>query len=276
MAKTKTKSTSPKLFGDQGRVRVRALLAGQRLNLKAFEIAPKVASSPLVVNTGQDGYAVLFRYGVVVLFNVAPVEEVSFLAALQTVIQEPFEKTEFDEAEIIIDPKIEEQVEDTFIAVNECRVEHLQVIADVLAKSVTLSWYEYTVADSFGRVEQMADELKRKGRSGRKARELLSHIGASLLIQSQVIGRVEVEDKPDILWDRPDLERLYMQLESQYELLERHAVLKHKLDLIHQTAETMLGLLTDKRTLHVEWYIVILIVFEIVLSLWDRFTGVAH
>lgn len=271
MAKTKGKPGSPRLFGETGgRIRVRALLAGQRLNLKAFEIAPKVASSPLVVNTGTDGYAVLFRYGVVVLFNVAPVEEVSFLAALQSVIQEPFEKKEFDETDIIIDPKQDEEVEDTYIALKECRVEHIQVIADILAKSVILSWYESTVAGSFEKVEQMAAELKMKGRTGRRNRELLSHIGASLLIQSQVTGRVEVEDKPDILWDRPDLERLYMQLESEYELLERHGVLKHKLDLIHQTAETMLGLLTDKRTLHVEWYIVILIVFEIALSLWEK------
>lgn len=271
MAKSKTKSGSPKLFGDEGRIRVRALLAGQRLNLKAFEIAPKVASSPLVVNTGADGYAVLFRYGVVVLFNVAPVEEVSFLNALQSVIQEPFEKTEFDETDIIIDPKQDEEVEDGYLALKECRVEHLQVIADVLAKSVTLSWYESTVARSFEKVEQMAGGLKQKGRVSQRNRDLISHIGASLLIQSQVTGRVEVEDKPDILWDRPDLERLYMQLESEYELLERHGVLKHKLDLIHQTAETMVGLITDKRTLHVEWYIVILIVFEIVLSLWEKF-----
>lgn len=271
MARMKTKSTSPKLFEGQERIKVRALLAGQRLNLKAFEIAPKIATSPLVVDTGTDGYAVLFRYGAVVLFNVDPVEEVSFLSALQVIVQDPFEKAEFDETDIIIDAKEDEQVEDTFVALKECRVEHLQVIADIMAKSVTLSYYENTVATSFEKVEQMAEQLKRKGRSGQSNRDLMSHIGASLLIQSQVIGRVEVEDKPDILWDRPDLERLYMQLESEYELLERHGVLKHKLDLIHQTAETMLGLLTDKRTLHVEWYIVILIVFEICLTLGEKF-----
>ena len=38
-----------------------------------------------------------------------------------------------------------------------------------------------------------------------------------------LIGRVEIEDKPDILWDQPELERLYARLEDEYELHERLA-----------------------------------------------------
>jgi len=45
--------------------------------------------------------------------------------------------------------------------------------------------------------------------------------------------------------------------------------LERKLDLISRTAETLLGLLQDKRTLRVEWYIVILIVVEIVLYVYE-------
>jgi required for meiotic nuclear division protein 1 len=37
------------------------------------------------------------------------------------------------------------------------------------------------------------------------------------------------------------------------------------------TAETLLGMLQDRRTLRVEWYIVILIVVEIFLTLYELF-----
>ena len=37
-------------------------------------------------------------------------------------------------------------------------------------------------------------------------------IGQALLAQHRVSGRVAVEEKPDVLWDRPDLERLYARL----------------------------------------------------------------
>jgi len=35
------------------------------------------------------------------------------------------------------------------------------------------------------------------------------------------IGPVEISEKPDILWDKPQLERLYSRLEDEYELKER-------------------------------------------------------
>ena len=76
-------------------------------------------------------------------------------------------------------------------------------------------------------------------------------------------------EKPELLWEHPELERLYHRLEGEYELSERHMALERKLDLLSKTAETLLGLLSTKRSLRVEWYIVILIVFEILLTLYE-------
>lgn len=98
----------------------------------------------------------------------------------------------------------------------------------------------------------------------------MSHMGQTLLIQTKIIGRVEVDEKPDLLWDMPELERMFSRLEDEYELRERHNALKQKLELIYQTADAMMGLLSDKRTLHVEWYIVILIVVDILMGLAEK------
>ncbi|MBN2255575.1 MAG: RMD1 family protein, partial [Deltaproteobacteria bacterium] len=68
-----------------------------------------------------------------------------------------------------------------------------------------------------------------------------------------------------------DLERLYARLEDEYELRERHVALERKLELISKTAQTLLDMLQAKRTLRVEWYIVILILVEIMLTLYDMF-----
>jgi len=72
-----------------------------------------------------------------------------------------------------------------------------------------------------------------------------------------------------VLWEQPELERLYVRLEDEYELRERHLALERKLDLISRTAETMLDLMQHKRSLRVEWYIVILIIVEILLTLYE-------
>jgi len=52
-------------------------------------------------------------------------------------------------------------------------------------------------------------------------------------------------------------------------LRDRDLALARKLDLISRTAETYLDLLNNRQALRVEWYIVVLIVVEIVLSLWQ-------
>jgi uncharacterized Rmd1/YagE family protein len=86
-----------------------------------------------------------------------------------------------------------------------------------------------------------------------------------------MVGRVEVGEKPDVLWERPGLNRLFSRLENEYELQERKLAIDRKLDLISRTVETLVDLLQNKRALRVEWYIVILIVIEIFLTLYQLF-----
>ncbi len=102
-------------------------------------------------------------------------------------------------------------------------------------------------------------------------RQLLAYVGDVLVAQHQMVGRVEVTKKPELLWDHPELERLYLRLEDEYEIADRDRALTRKLDLISQTATTSLGLLQERRSLRVEWYIVILTMIEIVLYLCDMF-----
>jgi uncharacterized Rmd1/YagE family protein len=80
-------------------------------------------------------------------------------------------------------------------------------------------------------------------------------------------GRVAVEEKPDVLWDRPDLERLYARLEDEYELKERAETLKRKLDTIVETARTLTDMIDANRATRLEVTVVILIMAEILLTL---------
>lgn len=86
-----------------------------------------------------------------------------------------------------------------------------------------------------------------------------------------MVGLVEIEDKPEQLWDWPNLERLYLRLEDEYEIRERHRVLERKLALISRTAQTVLDLMQHQSAVRVEWYIVILIVVEILLNIYELF-----
>ena len=256
------------LFSEQQQLVGRAIYFSQRLDLKALEKTSRLAVNPLVVQAGSQGAAVLFRYGVVVLFGLTSIEEIAFLKDLEHIATDPFEHYESEEIHLTLSDYVQEASDDGFI-VDAFNLHRLQVVATVLAKSVILAHYEAEVSQTFVRIEPLAISLQQGDSFMQNGKELLAHIGDVLMIQGRMVGRVEVSEKPELLWEEPQYERLYLRLADEYELVERHRSLERKLDLIARTAETLLDLLQNNRSHRVEWYIVILIVIEIFLTIYE-------
>ena len=252
---------------------VRALFLGTRLDVRALELGERLSHTPVTVRAGGAGLAVLFRYGAVVLFDVAPIEQAGLIRQLEPFLSERFEHPEHEEAEIRISGHGQELCHNGVVHLREPDVGRLQVVADILAKSAVLSHYEEAIAKVFDRVEPWAAELEGRGKSAYHRRDLLRDIGGALRVQTDMVARVEVTEKPELVWDEPQLEHLYGRLQDEYELSERHAALERKLALVSRTAETMLELLHTERGLRLEWYIVILILVEIGLTLYQMILG---
>jgi uncharacterized Rmd1/YagE family protein len=252
-------------------VPARALYLGARIQVRTLERRAAIALAPLTLRVGERGCAVVFRYGVVVFFNAAAADESSLIDELRPYLVEPRPAPEHEELTVHAGADGGDSIRGGAVYLTEVSLQHLQIIAEVLARSVVLDHYESRAARSFDLIEPFARRLIRPrlgwGRSG----ELLIHIGEVLLNQQEMVGRIEVSEKPELLWDHPELERLYTRLEAEYEIRDRHRALERKLQLIAHTAETVLDILQARRNLRVEWYIVILIVVEILLSLYEMF-----
>jgi uncharacterized Rmd1/YagE family protein len=252
-------------------IKVRALLLGERIDLRALGSVERVAADPLTVAAGSGGIAVVFRYGAVVLFDVAPMEEGEMIRQLLPLVQQPYAMPEMETLEIRIDPNAREGLEGNVLTLSDYELARFQLLADVLAKSTILAMYEARVMRSFEMIEPFAAAMSRDSESRHSSHQLLQQIGSALLSEHNLVGRVEVVDKPDLIWEHPQLERLYLRLEDEFEIRERHLVLERKLELISRTAQTVLDILQNRRNLRLEWYIVILILIEIALSLYQMF-----
>jgi uncharacterized Rmd1/YagE family protein len=250
-----------RVLSGRTRIKARAFFVAERIDLKGLEATHRLGVSPLLISAGENGYVVLFRYGAVVLFDLKPLEEVSFLNQLNPLLSQPFSRKETEELELVLDSASDEQPVNGVIHLHDFSVERLQIVADILAKSVVLAYYEASVAEVFDSIEPLAAGLQQKGKAWHRGKDLMRYIGGTLLIHQKTVGRVEVGEKPDLLWDRPD----------EYELRERHLGLERKLDLIGRTVQTLLDILHNNRSLRVEWYIVVLIVVEICLTLYEMF-----
>lgn len=257
---------------------VRALLLGERLDTRGLERDDAISTTPLTLQIGRNGgLAFLFRYGVVVFAGLSPFEEDEIVRSLRPRVSNPSEPFESDQVPILIRPDREDQVEPSgAISLREASPERLQIVANVLSKSLILSHYETRIADAFDQIEPLADRLQQSGSTGSQAKELLRQIGRVLLTQHRMVGRVEIGEKPDVLWDHPGLERLYARLEDEYELAERGRAIERKLTLISDTVDTLLDLVQNQRSVRLEWYIIGLIGLEILLSLGDMLLGLVR
>src|SRR5699024_4843823 len=227
------------------------------------------ARSPLTLHIGLSGFIVVFRFGAVVLYDLTHQEETEFVSAISPLVSNQFTTPEREELEIEIDGRQLEYVgANGKLNLREASNERIQVVATVLAKSTVLAHYENKVANVFDWVEKLAERLGR-GRSPARGKELLREIGSVLLIQARTVGRVEITEKPEITWEQVELDHLYEHLAKEYELIDRNLALSRKLELIARTAETYLELLHNQQAIRLEWYIVILIVAEVILTLYQ-------
>jgi uncharacterized Rmd1/YagE family protein len=250
-----------------------ALHIGDRINTTNFE-GEALSAVPLAIRSGESGVAVLFRYGVAVLIGLSPEDERGFLEKLSPRIGGKLAPFEEETATVELAGETEDQVPAGGpIHVREMSPERLLVISDVLAKSVVLASDEREIAKVFEVIEPFARELATHGRTRRSREGMLKLIGNALLVQHRVSGRVAVTEKPDALWDRPDLERLYARLEDEYELKERVDALNRKLAVIAETAQTLADIIDTRRALRLEFIVVVLIAFEIIVTFYQIYAG---
>jgi len=251
----------------------RAVLLGERIDTVGLERRDALSTVPLAFRVGEQGMAVVFRYGVVVLIGLETLAEDEVLRGIAPRVIAPFDKRE-EELAMLARAEGEERVDpEGLVRISDRSPPRLMVVAHAVAASAVLAHHERQVEEVLDTIEPWASDLARTGRRHGGRRAIIRLIGQALLVEHRVSGRVAVGDKPDLLWDRPDLERLYARLENEFELDERVEVLNHKLGVIGQTARLMTDLIDTERSLRLEAAIVVLIVFEIVLTLYQMAGG---
>ncbi len=253
-------------------ITVRALLLGEGLDLKGLEREDAFSTHPLAFRTSSKGSAMLFRFGAVACFDMTPVEEDALVNGLERRVHQPLEEREIETASVSIGAEEDHLLSSTgAIRLTKADPERLLLVGEALAVSVALAYDERRIAAAFEKIEPIAASLiKRRLPSGPKS-AMLEQIGEALLIQKRLASRVDLDEKPDVLWDHPGLERLWAKLVDEYDLTARARAVERKLVVIRETADTITDLIATRTSHRLEFYIIVLIAIELVLALYDRF-----
>ncbi len=142
----------------------------------------------------------------------------------------------------------------------------LEIISFVLAQSVALERLERDVDDALEKADRILSVFEKRGALFRVKSTIreLTHV---LKIRLEAISDIMVLEKPEITWENPELEELYEQLRSIYEIEERFDNLDRSIEEVLQMGEILSDLVTASRETMLEILIIALIIIEILITI---------
>jgi required for meiotic nuclear division protein 1 len=162
----------------------------------------------------------------------------------------------------------------TLTIANECAVmpryqrAFIDIVAFVLAKSVALERIEEQADTVLDEMENMISllDVGKLGISDKKLAGLASKI---LNFKYRSIAFIMVLEKPDITWDNPEADRLYLTMATVFELSQRYQEIKHKSETLMDITQVFSDLSHARRSTRLEWVIIFLIFIEILIYLFQ-------
>ena len=219
--------------------------------------------------TGEAAWAVAFDFGAVAFLGVAPERRAAILKDIEARSgPEPHPPLE-EELLIEIDPDAVEAVSFDRVVVRGLDLRVFELIALLLAQSVSLDYYEEDVQTTLSRINVIAAELERRGSLRRPEKELVKLTGAAIVSKDQIIASLALLDKPSATWEDERLDRLYLALRSTLEIAERYHALESKLRSIQENLELFIDLIRHRRSARLEIIVAVLIAVELALLVYQ-------
>lgn len=255
-------------YGFEAQFRMRELepcFAGARL---------RQTKSQLVAEYEADRFAVAFDFGAVVFVNMGGEARARVLTEIRAKVapNEPHNPLEEDYM-VEVDPSLPTHAQVGFerVRLRSLTPGAVEIIALLLAQSVSLDYYEEDWQDIQKSLQEQAEHVARSGRLRGSKRELTRFVAQTLSSKNQMIAGLALLDKPAVTWEDEALDKLYRALRAELEIEERARGLEHKLDLIQDSLEIFLDIEQARHSHVLEVIIIALILFEVVMSVAGKF-----
>lgn len=215
------------------------------------------------------GRLFLFGFGAVVHYGAERLDE-PVLEVLRAATQHRYLSETAETYYLKIDPTAAEEsprVGWDQVVIREHSQELLGAVALLLGQSAALERYEHSASDLMDDALQLTKDLAVAGRAPNANRAQIQRVGRIMTDRLELARWFYLVDKPAETWEDPRIARLYDALFRNLELKERHEAMLYKLEAVETVMEMLIDVWQSKRSLSLEWAIVLLIVFEIVLAL---------
>jgi uncharacterized Rmd1/YagE family protein len=203
----------------------------------------------------QDNqYLIIYSFGVYVLAGISGKEATKITKRFKQILNYT-DKFEAEESyEIVSDD-----------------IMSVRISSLVLAQSVALEYFENLIEDILSKTLVYSNALHKHGSYPTNRTELLKFIGFCATVRQEILSNIYVSGTlPDDAWDDPRLEKLFLKLKDTFDIEPRFRSINLSLDSIRSSNEIMVDLIHHRKSMVVEWTIIILISAEILINIVDK------
>ena len=255
---------------------ITALYLGKSLNLAEIEKKNDLAllarrRNSLLFQPTSDRMAIVFSYGVVVLFNFDPKLSHKYVKQVAKYGEDVLDTPKTEDYTIVVDPDQKMSVEFNSVILNKIDPDKIHIIAEVLAQSVAIEYVEERAIQFVANFEKIHTALEKTGRINISDKEVHKMIGAGRNVVQYVITQLSLLDKPDATWEDKEMEQLFIAMRKMFELDDRFQALQFRLNFINDSSEIILGILQHRRGTRMEIIVIWLIIGEIIIMTAEWF-----
>lgn len=225
------------------------------------------SATKLVYQEGEESFFFVYRFGSVIFFNVEPERQRAVIEKMRLLLGSKPEMLTNEEFSIEIRHGAKNVVGFERAVLDKMTLERIELLAFILAQSTALEYFEIKVGELLRETGDIGQALKQKGRLSRSGRDIKRFIGQCITTKQDLVASLYLLDKPDETWDDQMLDTLYREAVEMFEVKDRYKTVDYKLRMIQENLELIAELLQYRNANFLEWAIILLIAFEIVLFL---------
>ena len=143
-------------------------------------------------------------------------------------------------------------------------------ISQALAQNVKLQQFEEEVQTTIENNSHIPLQLSTTGKIKLTKKEISKKIGELFLVKTKINLHYDLLDTPEFFWEYPQYENQYEKTVKYLDIKSRVEVLNKKVEIIQELLHVLGDEQKHKYSSFLEWIIIILIAFEIIINLKDH------
>jgi required for meiotic nuclear division protein 1 len=231
---------------------------------------PVVSSNPLVLEPERGSWVYVERFGAVVFWNCTENVVQAFQKDLQALPHAGQRIGSAQDSLTVLVGADEDMVGFSAVWLRELTLDKLKIISLAMAQSVALDYFENSVSAAMARFQPVVRSLREEGKLRLTQNGVLALVGFAMEIRAVVLENLTLFDDPPESWESESLAHLDSALFDQFDLEERIGAINQKLAYLKDAGSSLMEVLTTRKSLRLEWIVIILIAIEIVFFVWKE------